>query len=74
MLIRIKQSKVGVLRRFLRGVLIRFIEENARSHSAVLTGVRAAMVDSFVSWGNMSHNVLLVQRSLSISLNVIDEY
>lgn len=45
-----------------------FIEENARSHSAILTGIRAAMVDSFVSWGNMSRDVLLVQRSLSICI------
>lgn len=49
MLILIKQSSVDVLRRFLRLVLIRFIEENARSHSAVLIGIRATILHSFVS-------------------------
>ena len=30
---------------------MRFIAENARSHSAVLTGTKAAIVDSFVVEG-----------------------
>ena len=40
-LIRIKQSSVEVFKRFLRSVLMRFIAENARSHSAVLTEMSA---------------------------------
>ena len=35
-----------ILRRFLSFVLIRFIAENECSHSAVLTGIRGAIVDS----------------------------
>ena len=42
MLIRIKQSSVVVLSLFLKEVLIRFIAEKERSHSAVLTGMIAA--------------------------------
>ena len=42
MLICIKQSSVDDSRRFLSSVLIHFIAENACSHSAVLTGTKAA--------------------------------
>ena len=49
MLIHIKQSSVNVLRQFLRSVLIRFVTENARSHSAVLIGTEAAVHARIVS-------------------------
>ena len=54
MLILIKHSRVDVFSRFHRSVLILFIEEKARSHSAVLTGVSAPILASVDSCGNMS--------------------
>ena len=41
----IKDSRVS---QFLSSVLIRFIEENARSHSAVLTGISAPILGSLI--------------------------
>ena len=46
MLTCIRNPRVDVLSRFLSSVFMRFI---ARLHSAVLTGIREAMVDSFVT-------------------------
>ena len=45
-------SRVVVFNRFHNSVLIRFMVENARSHSAVLTGIRAAILHSFDRLGN----------------------
>ena len=50
-LIRIKLSRVDVFRRFLSVVFMRFIDEKQRSHSAVLTAMRAAIEASLDSWG-----------------------
>ena len=54
MLIHMRLSRVDVLMRFLSLVFTRFIVENERSHSAVLTGTRAAMEASFKRFGYMS--------------------
>ena len=43
---------------------MRFIEENARSHSAVLTGLSTPILASFDSSGNMSHRDGSVHRRL----------
>ena len=53
-LILIKHSRVDVYSQFRISVLILFIEEKARSHSAVLTGVSAPMLPSVDICGNMS--------------------
>jgi hypothetical protein len=56
-LIPVKQPRVDIFRRFLglKSVKICFITENARSHSAVLTGIRAAIEASL---GGASKGVL----------------
>ena len=66
MLKRIKQSRVEVLRRF--------IEEKARSHSAVLTAMSAPIVASFDKCGNISDSDWLVHRILNTCRIVLDEY
>ena len=51
MLIRIKQARVEVFSLFLKAVLMCFIAENERSHSAVLTGMIAAIEAILVRLG-----------------------
>ena len=72
MLILIKQSSVGVFKRFLSSVLIRFIEEKACSHSAVLTGMSAPIITSLVNCGNMSRKERSVHRRLNSFRIVMD--
>ena len=54
MLMCMRLSRVDVFMRFLSLVFTQFIVENERSHSAVLTGTRAAMEASFEKFGYMS--------------------
>ena len=67
----IKQTRVEILKQFLNLVLMQFIEENARSHSAELTGMSAPIVASFASCGNISHNEWSVYKLLAHRLGCI---
>ena len=63
MLIRIKQSSVVVLSLFLKEVLIRFIAEKERSHSAVLTGMIAATTNWVLTTSAEIRNIRIYSLS-----------